>query len=190
VTRFTVAADGSLSDNGAAIVAPAQIEHSRLQVEHLAPHILTITLPKGERVNILVVYSCHCWSEGFQDTKHDGQMKIIDGTRSRAFCPDRFIASKNLRELLEGLPRNKIYLTRSDRNYGTYNATKIFEDGTAYTAFFTLKAQKGRFDGIRHKLRLFVESAYSCPQPEVGQTVKAAVMVGQALKGTKVKYYR
>jgi len=190
VTRYTVAADGSLSDNGAAIVSPAQIEHTRLKVEHLAPHNLTIELPKGERVNILVVYSCHCWSEGFELPKHNGQMKIMDGTRARAFCPDRFMTSTNLRELLEGLPRNRIYLTRSDRNYGTYNATKILEDGTAYTAFFTLKAHKGRFDGIRHKLRLFVESAYSCPQPEAGQKVKAAAMVGQALKGTKVKYYR
>lgn len=190
MTRFTVAADGSLSDNGVAIAAPAEIENTRLQVEHLAPHVLTIELPKGDRVNILVVYSCHCWSEGFEDSKHDGQVRIMDGTRARAFCPDRFTASVNLRELLEGLSRNRIYLTRSDRNYGTYNATKILEDGTAYTAFFTLKAQKGRFDGVRHKLRLFVESAYSCPQPEAGQKVKAAAMVGQALKGTKVKYYR
>lgn len=190
MTRYNVAADGSLSDNGEAIVSPGQIEHMLLHVEHLAPHILTINLPRGERINILVVYSCHCWSEGFEAEKHEGQMKIMDGIRSRAFCPDRYTASMDLKDLFEGLSRNRIYLTQSDRNYGTYNATKIRDDGTAYTAFFTLKAQKGKFDGIRHKLRLFVESAYSCPQPEAGQKVKAAAMVGQALKGTKVKYYR
>jgi hypothetical protein len=66
----------------------------------------------------------------------------------------------------------------------------MLDDGTAYTAFFTLRPQKGRFDGIRHKLRLYVESAHHRPQPENGQKVKIAVVIGQALMGKKVKYFR
>lgn len=66
----------------------------------------------------------------------------------------------------------------------------MLEDGTAYTAFFSIKSRSGRFDGIHHKLELFVESAYIRAQPENGQKVKAAVIIGQALKGKKVKYYK
>jgi hypothetical protein len=91
---------------------------------------------------------------------HAGQMKIIDGKCLRAFCLHRFAASVDLATLLTTLPQNRLYLTLADRNYGTYNATMLRPDGTAYTAFFTLQARKGRYGGIRHKLRLFVESAY------------------------------
>ncbi len=117
-------------------------------------------------------------------------MQIMDGIRPRAFCPDRYGASAALGGLLANLPRNRLYLTPSDRNYGIYNATTILPDGTAYTAFFTLKPRKGRFDGIRHKLRLFVESAHYRPQPEDGQKVNVAAIIGQALQGKRVKRFR
>jgi hypothetical protein len=190
MTRHLVAANGTLTDtNGMAVVAEV-IENTRLHVGHLAPHILTVTLPRGDNVNILVEYSCHCWTEEFDAATHVGQMKIMDGTYPRAFCQQRFAASIDLATLLNTLPQNRLYLTLSDRNYGTYNATMLRPDGTAYTAFFTLQARKGRFGGIRHKLRLFVESAYHRPQPEDGQKVNIAVIVGQALKGKKVKHFR
>ena len=190
MTRHCVAADGTLTDINGTVVTPAEIESTGLHVAHLAPHILTIVLPKGDSVNIMVEYSCHCWTKEFDNAAHAGQMKIMDGIRPRAFCPDRFMASIELAELLTTLPQNRLYLTLSDRNYGTYNATMMLGDGTAYTAFFTLEADKGRFEGIRHKLRLFVESAHHRPQPEDGQKVNIAVIVGQALKGKKVKYFR
>jgi hypothetical protein len=190
MTRHLVAADGAVTDIAGTAVTAAVIEHNRLHVTHLAPHILTVVLPKGDRVNILVEYSCHCWTKTFDVVAHAGQMTIMDGTRARAFCPHRFSASIDLAKLLNTLPENRLYLTPSDRNYGTFNATMMLDDGTAYTAFFSLKANKGRFDGIRHKLRLFVESAHHRPQPEDGQKVKVAVIVGQALMGKKVKYFR
>ncbi|WP_406721448.1 hypothetical protein RPE78_05550 [Thioclava litoralis] len=190
MTRHLVAADGTLTDTSGAAITPQVIDSTRLHVAHLAPHILTVDLPKGDRVNILVEYSCHCWTRTFDTAEHAGQIQIMDGIRPRVFCPHRFAASKDLAELLGILPQNRLYLTPSDRNYGTYNATMMLDDGTAYTAFFTLRPHKGRFDGIRHKLRLFVESAHHRPQPENGQKVKIAVVIGQALKGKKVKYFR
>lgn len=190
MTRHVVAADGTLTDASGASVTAAAIDSSQLSVPHLSPHILTVDLPKGDRVNILVEYSCHCWTRAFDTAAHAGQMQIMDGIRPRAFCPDRFAASVDLAALLGTLPDNRLYLTPSDRNYGTYNATMMLPDGTAYTAFFTLRPHRGRFDGIRHKLRLFVESAHHRPQPENGQKVKIAVVVGQALMGKKVKYFR
>ena len=190
MTRYAVAADGTLTDTSGIGVTPAEIADTRLHVPHLAPHILTLTLPKGDRVNIIVGYSSHCWTRTFDPAAHAGQMQIMDGIRPRAFCPDRYAASTALGGLLANLHRNRLYLTPSDRNYGTYNATTILANGTAYTAFFTLKPHKGRFDGIRHKLRLYVESAHQRSQPEDGQKVKVAVIIGQALQGKKVKYFR
>jgi hypothetical protein len=190
MTRHVVGPDGTLTDTSGATVSVDVIESTRLHVTHLAPHVLTVDLPKGDRVNILVEYSCHCWTRTFDTTGHAGQMQIMDGTRPRAFCPLRFAASVDLAMLLGTLPQNRLYLTPSDRNYGTYNATMMLDGGTAYTAFFTLRPRKGRFDGIRHKLRLYVESAHHRPQPEVGQKVKISVVISQALMGKKVKYFR
>lgn len=185
-----VASNGGLTNLEGTTITPAEIADTRLHVPHLSPHILTLSLPKDDKVNMLVRYSSHCWTRTFDDSVHAGQMRIMDGIRPRAFCPDRYAASTDLHGLLDDLHRNRLYLTRSDRNYGTYNATTILPDGTAYTAFFTLRQQKGRFDGIRHKLRLYVESAHHRPQPEAGQKVNVAVIVSQALKGDKVKYFR
>lgn len=190
MTRFHVSDIGVLTDETGAIINRKNIADTRLHVPHLAPHILTIVLPRGDTVNIVVYYSSHCWTRTFDIEEHAGHMKIMDGNRPRAFCPDRYATSAVLPDLLANLPKNRLYLTRSDRNYGTYNTTTILEDGTAYTAFFTLKPHKGRFNGIRHKLRLYVESAHHRPQPENGQKVKVAVIIGKALKGEKVKYFR
>jgi hypothetical protein len=190
MTRYSVSDTGILTDETGAVVSRANILDTRLHVPHLAPHILTLTLPKGDTVNIVVYYSSHCWTRTYDTEEHAGHMKIMDASRPRAFCPDRYAASIVLPDLLANLSQNKLYLTPSDRNYGTYNATAILEDGTAYTAFFTLKSKKGRFDGIRHKLRLYVESAHHRPQPENGQKVSIAVIVSKALKGEKVKYSR
>jgi len=190
MTRYCVSNTGILTDETGAVVSRANISDTRLKIQHLAPHILTVTLPKGDTVNIIVYYSSHCWTRIYEAKEHAGHMKIMDASRPRAFCPDRYAASIVLPDLLANLSQNRLYLTPSDRNYGTYNTTMILEDGTAYTAFFTLKAHKGRFDGIRHKLRLYVESAHHRPQPENGQNVKIAVVISKALKGEKVKYFR
>ena len=169
MTRHVVTPDGTLIDASGAVVTTGVIESTRLHVPHLAPHILTVDLPQGDSVNILVAYSCHCWTKTFDTIEHAGQMQIMDGTRPRAFCPLRFAASVDLAGLLGTLPQNRLYLTPSDRNYGTYNATMMLDDGTAYTAFFTLRPHKGRFDGIRHKLRLFVEALTIARSPKTGK---------------------
>ena len=187
---YRVSSSGLLTNTMGQNVSLDEVSDKLLYVPHLSPHVLTFGLPKGERVNIVVYYSSHCWTRIYEDTSHNDNMRIMDGTRPRSFCPLRFKASVALPKLLENLPNNRLYLTRSDRNYGTYNTTITLEDGTSYTAYFTLKRKKGRFNGIRHKLVLFVESAYHKPQPEIGQKVKAATIISKALKGEKMKYFK
>lgn len=185
-----IAANGTITNENGDLIDLDEIDSSQLRVVHLDPHVVSFTLPKGDTVKIKVRYSCHCWTEMFDPTLHDGQVKIMDGARARVFSGSRFSASQQIRHLLEGLGTNKIYLTPSGRNFGTYNATMALDDGTAYTAYFTLKKHKGKYDGIRHSLSLFVESAYMQPQPEQGQKVALAVILSKTLKGERVKFFR
>ncbi len=188
--RYQITRQGLFrADNGEKFVIGA-ISDREVYVGHLQPHILTITLPAGEQCKIIVFYSSHCWTRKFDPQTHAGHMKIMDGRQARVFCPDRFEASKALPGLLANLTENRVYLTRTDRNYGSYRVSEIRDDGRAYTAYFTVRRDKGRFNGIRHKLRLFVESAYNRDQPEPGQNVKITTIVSKALRGEKVKYFR
>ena len=161
-----------------------------MAVPHLTSHVAAYELPKGDIVKVRVIYSSHCWSRAY-DAGHDGQNRFMDGLRPRGFCEDRYRLSFSLKELIEGLPANKIYMTLAERNFGAYCATKILKDGTAYTAFFTLRGDKGRFDGVRHRLTLHVESAYMCPQPDpLGQKAGFPALINSALTGKQLSFKR
>jgi len=88
MTRYCVSNIGILTDETEEFVNRANISDARLHVPHLAPHILTLTLPRGDAVNILVNYSSHCWTRTYDIEEHAGHMKIMDGSRPRAFFHD------------------------------------------------------------------------------------------------------
>ena len=75
------------------------------------------------------------------------------------FCNDRFNWSTNLNNLFTNLENNSFFLSNAERNYGTYSV-QMNNNENLYTVFFSLKNEKGRFNGIRYQLVLFVESAY------------------------------
>lgn len=114
----------------------------------------------------------------------------MDGPRARVLDLARIEATKELADLIRGLDRHRIYVTAAERNYGAYNAGIVAEDGLAYTVYFTLRPDKGRHDGIRHSLRLTVESAYHSAQPEAGSKTSLTAVISAALRGEKVKYRR
>lgn len=165
------------------------VEATAVAVAHLAPHVETFALDATDSVRILIAYSCHCWTCAFDPVAHASQTMFIDGTRHRAFDPVRHDASVHLGDLLRALPENRLYVTPSDRNYGVYNATLPDESGAFYTAFFTLTPRSGRFNGTRHQLTLYVESAYARSQPE-GMKTSFRAAVAKAREGKTVKYRR
>ena len=171
------------------VFSETKIDANLISVEHLQPHIETYQLDGNDKVNILIQYSCHCWTCGWDDIVHAQQIIFLDHNRPRAFDADRYNASINLSNLIKNLAENRIYVTRSDRNYGCYNAT-LSENSNYYTAYFTVKPKKGRFNGIRHKFILFVESAFAKPQPEPGMKTNLRAVIGKAREGKTVKYRR
>ena len=114
---------------------------------------------------------------------------IKDGKNSRVFCNDRFNWSTNLNNLFTNLENNRFFLSNAERNYGTYSV-QVNNNKNLYTAFFRLKNEKGKFNGIRYQLVLFVESAYFREKPKKVQNVKIATIVSKALEGEMVKKFR
>ncbi len=136
------------------------IDARNIEVPHLRSHVVTFdisTKEKTARVKVLVSYSCHCWSQ----EPVSGQTQAIqiqDGSRRRIIDPARLQQSYSLRKMIEDLGDIKIYVTKSERNYGCYRAKQA--DWTqAYTADFTIKPERRKFDNVRYQFRLRVESA-------------------------------
>jgi hypothetical protein len=186
--RYTVCADGSLSTVDGQPVAFNSIDDTLLHVPHLAPHVINITMPRGDVIGIKVIYRSHCWNERYDAAIHgDVPMIIMDGIRPRVFNAARFEESKALPAFLADFPSHRLYWTPADRNFGVYNATAIV-NGLAYTAFFTLERERGKLDGVRHTLVMSVESAYHAPQPAAGMRVKAAIAIEAAMTGRRLKF--
>ena len=161
--RYKLNSDGQLYGEDGNAWDDDRIDADHIEVPHLVPHVVTFDIgtKKGQsdRAKVLVRYSCHCWSSKWDNRHSTGKMRIMDGSRSRVFDPVRFNASHGLPGLIKALQQIPVYVIRSERNYGCYNAACPGEEGKAYTAYFTMRPQRGRFDGIRHTLLLQAESA-------------------------------
>lgn len=166
------------------------IDAEEIEVQHLSPHVERWTLPEGESIGLLISYSCHCWTTNLDMAHPGGLLRIMDGTRPRVLDMARLEASHYLPDLMRALDQHRLYVTASERNYAVYNMSFIAEDGLCYTAFFKVRRKKGRYNGARHHLELFVESAYHTVQPQKGTKTKLAAVLSEGLKGRMVKYRR
>lgn len=167
-----------------------QVTAEEIEVPHLSPHVARWTLPKGDNVGVLISYSCHCWTTTLDIAHPDDLIRIMDGTRARVIDIARLEASHGLPELMQSLDQHRIYVTAAERNYAVYNMSFIADDGLCYTAFFKVRQRKGRFDGARHHLEIFVESAYHTVQPQKGMKTKLVAILSEGLQGRMVKYRR
>lgn len=188
--RYILDANGSLTtEDGTSVVFDA-LEDEHIHVPHLAPHVVQFNMPRGDVIGIKVIYSSHCWSEGYDPLIHNPvPMMIMDGATARVFSSSRFADSYALCVLLDDLANRRIYWTPSDRNFGIYNATVIV-NGLAYTAFFTLGKERGKLNAMRHSVIMRVESAYHAPQSSKGMKISAAAAIDAALKEKKLAYRR
>lgn len=188
--QYLLSASGRLHHNNGQPCTAKEVDSREVAVPHLTPHVERWTLPRGENIGVLVVYSCHCWTSQYRSEPGVDELKIMDGLRARIFDSARFEASKELPELISSMQRFRIYVTSSERNYGVYNMRFTASDGLSYTAFFMVRKKKGRFDGVRHTLVLSVESAYRIAQPQKGMKTSLRAILAAALRGETVRYRR
>jgi hypothetical protein len=83
-----------------------------------------------------------------------------------------------------------MFVAPSDRNYRTYCSSWKAANGDPYSAFFTLKPHKGKHGSQRHKLRLFVESAYRRPVDTDASKTSFVAAASAALQGKMIKRRR
>lgn len=187
---FVMTPAGAITHSDGTPCLLEEIVATEISVPHLEAHVASWTLPKGEVINVLISYSCHCWTSQHDPDHHGSEQRIMDGVRARVCDSSRFEASAGLPELIKSLDKHRIYVTGSERNYGAYNMSFMAADGLAYTAFFIIRPRRGRFNGIRHRLQLTVESAYHTVQPQVGSKTSLQAALSAGLQGKMVKYRR
>ena len=190
VLPYLLSATGQVQHADGSPLGAQQVDANQISVPHLTPHVERWPLPRGDTPGVLIRYSCHCWTSSHDPAFHAGELRIMDGKRPRVRDMVRLDASRDLPMFMRQLDRHRIYVTASERNYGVYNMAFTAPDGLAYTAYFLLRPQAGRFNRHRHKLVLTVESAYHTVQPQKGSKTSLSAVLAAGLQGRVVKYRR
>jgi hypothetical protein len=177
---YTVDDRGFLFDGIGNGVVLSQVQDVECSVVHLTPFVFPVVMPKGEEVKIWVTFASHCWTETFSQATHAGMTKFMDHKRERAFSAERFRLSLGLPDLVTGMTAHKCYYSKNNRNYMAADARVELSDGTNYWMFFVMKNQKGRWNGVRYRLQMRIESAY-LTQPQVGVKSSFVNLVSKAM---------
>ena len=186
---YIMDSDGRLWDRQGNIVILEHVADTDVDVEHLAPFVIVGALPKGEEIKILIEFASHCWTEDYDTARHERRLKIMDHKRPRAFDPDRYELSRSLAGIIRELPGQKCYITPAERNYMSFDSRVRLPNGEDYRVFFSIKNKKGKWNRVRYRLELFVESAYPTKDPKLGSETSFPNIVSHALRGEMVKYH-
>lgn len=108
-------------------------------LSHLDAHEITY---KGQKkgYTFVVTYGLHCFAK--EDTPYAIPVVYQDGRENKTICMERYEASKQIRQILDNLPSQKIFNTDGDR-YFTLNmmnsATGLSEPYKVCIAFYKEK---------------------------------------------------
>lgn len=130
-----------------------------------------------------VRYSNHCYSKELLGAVPDGASTFLDsGGKGRLFCPDRYLWSQELPEIVEGLfvkPTSQVKLTIEGNWYVFQLHMKApLPHGETYYCFLRMR-HHGTDDGGLHKMSLQVESAYSRNSPPLSPHGNERSMFGR-----------
>ena len=158
-----------------------------IDLSHLEPFTLTCaTGARDEALQINVRFSNHCFTEEFDESRHAGDLVVMDHKRKRAFDRFRYDLSKNLPDAIQLLPEVRVHQTFEQRNY-VYAASITGLEGRIYEVYFTLRKAGGGVD-----LHLFVESAYAVeyasPRANRPNAIRFKVLAGKVFKGQRVRF--
>jgi hypothetical protein len=177
---------------------PPLLIHGRTyDLSHLDPFVFEVRSDKVSRpVRINVRFTNHCFSTAFDPVKHpDDTLRVMDGPRRRAFCPERYALSASLPALIRDLAdeRARVHETVARRNWMYAATVEAPVAGTRYQIFFELRRTVPERRGLQD-LDMVVESAYPSdpdrPQPNVLGRVSFVLLAGRVLIGKPVSTRR
>jgi hypothetical protein len=125
--------------------------------------------PLLSAASLQVTFSCHVYSEKWDETIHDEEHKFTEDGQDRSFCPVRYGCSMKIEAIVRGGLEGKVYWGR-DGN-GVLNSFFYGEaDGIPYPVYFRLnKAHKiNGVDGLMH-----IISAYQNPKLPARHRIEA-----------------
>lgn len=126
-------------------------------LSHLDPMRLAVTF-EGRTFQTLVNFSCHCFTEKFDDQKHSADDEYRFGGERRAFCIDRHQLSLALPQHFVELGNKTVYHTQKESFFFIRTVTDL---GVAvpYVVFF--RSYKSNQDDL--DVLINVSSAYPKP---------------------------
>ncbi len=163
---------------------------AEIEFQHLDPFVFSCDVPDGDIKTLLVNtrFSNHCFTEAFDEARHEPDLVMADHKNRRAFSRIRYDLSKNLPEIVRRLPDLKVHQTPEKRNYMYFSAVAELPD-QEYRLFFHLKrADKS----AKQHLELFVESAYPAMGGALKRkrpgTIRFALLALKTYRGEPVRF--
>jgi hypothetical protein len=165
-------------------------------LSHLDSFAFQYELEPGLRVVVVVLFSCHCFTHGFErDTRAREEIPFDeiydDGREQRVLCRERYDASKRLlRRLIVTLAgRHIIVANQRQQNFVTIETTDNLGRPAQYAVFFEVFKDKFR-RGPRLTLR--VQSAYVLDRPfskrqSMAKKVTLRTILRAALEGRSIR---
>lgn len=153
-------------------------------LDHLRGMVVEVT-PKADDARtyrVLIRFGFHTFTKEAKDGD-DPSLHIREGSETRCFCPVRYNASKNLREIFRSAAGGKAYFDSTDRTYLLVEQLEGFSG--PYAVFF--KAEKA--SSIKNiDVIIFVVSAYEKPKlPQRLPKITFATLVANVAAGRPVK---
>lgn len=164
-------------------------------LSHLDAFALRIDPGLGFEVDVVVLFSCHCFTQSY---KRDGRTpeevvageRFENGRESRVLCASRYELSRRfLPQLIKDLPARTVQFAGADPlNFVTLEMFDVVGDkARRYAVFFEVTRDHKR----RKRLLLHVQSAYELSeltkrQAKAGK-VRFPILLKAAYEGRKLK---
>ena len=165
-----------------------------LDLRHLDAFALKVDPGLGVEIDVVILFSCHCFSISF---KRDGRGEALvpadevfdNGRERRVLCLKRYEHSKILPRVIKELGARTIQVAATDRqNFVTFEVLDEAEGKKhRYAVYFEVTKDKKR----KKRLILHVQSAYVPDQvtkrQEIAGKVSFTVLLRKAYLGEKIR---
>ncbi len=161
-------------------------------LSHLAPFVFRAALSDSLIVDVVVLFSCHCFAHGVESETRDVVPReefFMDGTEVRILSPERYRLSKlYLPQLIHELSTRHIRVLGGSRpNYLTVEAFDEVGRSVNYAVFFEVLKDRAR----KKRMLLRVQSAYKLPtlnkRMEKARKVNFGVLLKAVYEGREIR---